>query len=175
MSPAMCEHCHENPANIRIVQQLGDQVSKHFLCEACAEKLGLKGEGINFSLASMLTAFANLDSVAGAEEERANETACSCGLTFSDFRESGRLGCARCYDTFSPQLASLLRKIHGNTEHRGKSPERRQATVSRNREIVQLRDRLRDAVRREDYEAAAALRDRIRVLAPPASAPEAKP
>jgi len=164
MSEKNCEHCHERPSTIRIVQQLGDKVTKHSFCETCAEKLGITGDGMNFSLANLLTAFANLDSVTEAAAEP--ETACACGLTFPEFRESGRLGCAQCYTTFAPRLAQLLRTIHGSTEHRGKCPRRRAAAVSRNRERLRLQADLRDAVRREDYETAARLRDTIRGLAP---------
>ena len=48
-------------------------------------------------------------------------TECSfCGLTFADFRRTGRLGCPHCYETFGDQLPRLLRRIHGGVKHVGK-------------------------------------------------------
>ena len=43
-----------------------------------------------------------------------------CGASFSDFRESGRLGCTECYVTFEGQLRILIRRYHGSTHHHGR-------------------------------------------------------
>src|SRR5207248_1290925 len=43
----------------------------------------------------------------------------ACGSTLKDFRESGRLGCAQCYESFSAHLKDLLRRLHGSSQHVG--------------------------------------------------------
>ncbi len=84
----------------------------------------------------------------------------TCGLTFAEFRETGRLGCPHDYRSFEAELRPLLESVHEGHRHQGKSP-RHAPPARRTVDLVQLRKELRDAVGREDYEAAASLRDRI--------------
>ena len=90
-----------------------------------------------------------------------------CGLKFVEFRNSGRLGCPHDYDHFREELLPLLESIHGDTAHAGKAPKApaRAAQSPRDAgELNSLRKKLTRAVKDEDYEAAARLRDRIREL-----------
>ena len=91
-----------------------------------------------------------------------------CGLKFVEFRNSGRLGCPHDYDHFREELLPLLESIHGDTVYAGKSPKApARATPKPPRdagELTALRKKLTRAVKDEDYEAAARLRDRIREL-----------
>ena len=99
------------------------------------------------------------------EEERVGHVQCPrCGLLYSSFKETGRLGCSECYAAFQFQLRPLLRRIHGDTRHRGKSPARGAGVVTSTRAIQRLHDDLQRAVEREDFEKAASLRDEIRRL-----------
>jgi protein arginine kinase activator len=87
----------------------------------------------------------------------------SCGITFSEFRQTGRLGCHRDYEHFEAQLLPLLRKIHNDAvQHTGRVPSQIGARLERERKVTELRGELEQAVAREDYERAAELRDLIR-------------
>ncbi len=88
-----------------------------------------------------------------------------CGGTLDDFRETGRLGCPHCYETFETHLRTLLRRVHGASRHVGEmylSPSAAAAPALRDLET--LRDQLRRAVDTENFELAAELRDQIRAL-----------
>ena len=93
------------------------------------------------------------------------DTCPRCGATFQDFRETGRLGCPDCYRTFEAPLRDLLRRLHGSTHHLGEryaraaSPQR-----GAGEQAAELREQLRLAVETENFELAAELRDRLRVL-----------
>ena len=88
-----------------------------------------------------------------------------CGIKFVEFRNSGRLGCPHDYEAFREELLPLLENIHGDPpRHQGKTPRRLPQTKQTQSELVQLRKQLLQAVNKEDYEAAARLRDRIRQL-----------
>ena len=91
-----------------------------------------------------------------------------CGVKFVEFRNSGRLGCPHDYDHFREELLPLLESIHGDTAHAGKVPKdparpaaTRPADVG---DLTSLKHKLSRAVKAEDYEAAAKLRDRIREI-----------
>ncbi len=91
-------------------------------------------------------------------------TSCpACGATLDDFRETGRVGCAQCYKTFEVALRELLRRLHGSSRHFGERyrPSESETGVPSARE---LREQLRVAVEAEDFELAAELRDRLRVV-----------
>ncbi len=65
---------------------------------------------------------------------------------------------------FSQQLEPVLRRIHGGTVHAGKIPARQAGPLKVRRELEGLRQELKEAIGKEDYERAAVLRDRIRLL-----------
>ena len=90
-------------------------------------------------------------------------TCAACGQTYRAFKESGKLGCAACYDTFEEQLLPLMRKIQKGDHHVGKCP-RGTAEPSIEEQLADLRRQLQQAVEREEFEQAATLRDEIRRL-----------
>jgi protein arginine kinase activator len=89
----------------------------------------------------------------------------TCGSTLKDFRDSGRLGCADCYGSFDAHLRDLLRRLHGSSQHVG---ERYAvpggAGADPRARLLELKDQLRRAVDAENFELAAELRDRIKVM-----------
>ena len=73
------------------------------------------------------------------------------------------MGCARCYDIFKAALIPLLERVHDATSHRGRFPGRSTTAAEPQVQVLsELRNRLDAAVRAEDYEQAAQLRDEIR-------------
>ena len=85
-----------------------------------------------------------------------------CGMSFQDFRKTGRLGCRNDYEVFRERLDPLILTIHGATEHVGKRPNgMADAPVNRGALLVRLRNDLNDAIMVEDYERASVLRDQI--------------
>ena len=83
----------------------------------------------------------------------------------SDFRATGRWGCARCYTTFEPSMRELLRRVHGNSRHAGETYLPPQPALDERATILgELRERLRRAIESEQFEVAADLRDKIRVM-----------
>jgi protein arginine kinase activator len=89
----------------------------------------------------------------------------TCGLTFSEFRHNGVLGCSDCYTAFQEQLSPLIERAqNGGTHHSGKTPRRAGGSLDRQLQIRQLVKELDDAVAAEQYERAAKLRDRLMSL-----------
>jgi len=119
-----------------------------------------------FEIADLLAGM--VDAMTHTEEERIGHVQCPrCGLLYSSFKETGRLGCSECYAAFQFQLRPLLRRIHGDTRHRGKAPSHGAGSSSGAREIQRLHDELQRAVEREEFEKAAGIRDEIRRLGGP--------
>jgi len=159
-----CERCGSHRAETLLTQVVQNESRSLHLCESCAAEMGVGSPALP-------AAFPLGDFLAQMGEERGGgggetATACSyCGLTFRDFRETGRLGCPHCYTSFEGHLRGLLRRIHGGTQHMGKvylPPDPSQ--TDREKRLEGLRRRLARAVDAEDFERAAHLRDQIRTL-----------
>lgn len=173
----LCQICGKNPASVHFTEIHDNQMSEIHVCERCAEDKGMQApaQKHKFEIADLLAGM--VDTMTQTDEERVGHVQCPrCGLLYSQFKETGRLGCSECYAAFQFQLRPLLRRIHGDTHHRGKTPSHGKATATRTRRIQRLHDDLRRAVEREDFETAASVRDEIRrVEAEPMPTPSAEP
>jgi protein arginine kinase activator len=101
----------------------------------------------------------------GAGERRQPRVCAECGLSFTDFRKKGTLGCPSCYEAFEQLLAPLIERAqNGATHHAGKAPRRAGSSLDRQLCIQRLLKELDSAVAAEQYERAAELRDQINSL-----------
>ena len=161
-----CDQCHEREAVIHLTQIVNEQVTTLHLCERCAAEKGVESPGnvVKTPLGSFLAAMGkNLPEV--APPPRGGDTCPRCGGSLEDFRESGRLGCPECYRAFETPLRDLLRRLHGSTQHLGERYADRVGAPAESRiDTADLREQLRLAVETENFELAAELRDRLRVL-----------
>ncbi len=162
----LCDNCKEREAVINLTQVEHDSKVTLHLCEQCAQQKGVETGGaiLKSPLGGFITAMGK--GATSVLPSPADGLRCSvCGSTLKDFRESGRLGCAQCYTAFDAHLRDLLRRLHGSSQHVGEryAPPGEAAADPRGW-LLDLRDQLRRAVENENFELAAELRDRIRVL-----------
>ena len=160
----LCTICKEKPATVHLTQIVGDKMQKLDLCEDCAKTKGIN-DPTSFGLADLdlvlgLGASQQLEQAAGGVELKCPR----CGFTQADFKKSGRLGCPECYRTFAEGLAGLLKTMHKGTRHIGKAPESLRATRENADRLKTLDIKLKKAVKDENYEQAALLRDEIKQL-----------
>jgi protein arginine kinase activator len=159
----LCDTCGEREAVVHLTQIVDNTITTLHLCERCAAEKGVEtgAQVAKFPLGDFLASLGKSAPAGGAAAEAAASCP-GCGAALADFRQTGRLGCARCYDTFEGHLRDLLRRLHGNTQHEG---ERYGAPSAEPvRRLTELQERLRRAVEAEDFELAAQLRDAIRGL-----------
>lgn len=103
-----------------------------------------------------------LEASSAVEESETDDLVCpNCGITYRQFREHGRFGCAHDYVVFEEQLMPLFQNIHMHSEHTGKRPNKAPLDGHQQLKIVELKRNLADAISMEDYETAARLRDEI--------------
>ena len=157
------ENC-ENEATVHLTEIRDGKKHEMHLCERCAAEKGLPGKA-HFSISDLLAGIASQAQAQAQKSKRGKEVACPvCTTTLSQFQSSGRFGCPDCYTTFRDDVQVLLEKIHDSSQHVGKVPRRISAEVSLQKDVRQLQLELKRAVRREDYEKAAALRDQIKQI-----------
>ncbi|MBW7998190.1 MAG: hypothetical protein FVQ81_16795 [Candidatus Glassbacteria bacterium] len=160
-----CEKCNDSEAKIHFTQVKDGKVVSYNLCPECAEKMGMKGPKLDSQQQSVFTPEAKnevLNELAQEEDGATAEICPFCRGTMDDIKSSGRLGCTQCYFTFEKQVDVLLRRIQGSSFHVGRRTAKPEGQTFNNQMMVrELKKKLSDAVKREDYEKAAEIRDEI--------------
>ena len=159
---SQCDKC-DKPATVHLIEiRDGQKVEKH-LCEAHALEEGVKVQVTNAPINELLKNFVVKHS---GKEPAPTELRCEgCGLTWSEFRRAGLLGCPSCYVAFEAALMPLLQRAHeGAADHIGKVPDSAGVSELRQQRLMQLRRQLDEAVANEEYEKAAQLRDEVQRL-----------
>lgn len=183
----LCEKCGKNEATFYYKENINGMEKAYHLCADCAKKLEESGEIRSFDgnffdsmnkIFSGDNLFGSLFAPIGQRHalgagNREKKTCPLCGSTFEDIVENGKLGCPMCYEVFGDALPATIQRIHGRTKHTGNVPKRFRAALEAKEKLQKLEDELHEAVKNEEYEKAAELRDAIRALKNPAPAVEA--
>lgn len=156
----LCEKCGKNNATTHIRTVVNGVVSEKYLCGYCAANENysdIKGNNLSQMLSSMFGDASNT-----SLNTHIFRCKC-CGSTFSDIARSGKCGCPECYTTFYEQLLPYLKRVHGSTQHIGKSPVKADTSKTQSNDSVkELRELLAQLVQEEKYEQAALIRDKIK-------------
>ncbi len=161
----LCQDCGKKEVTVHLTEVINNQKVVLNLCRDCAEKRGFHNplEGVPFPLAEFLASMLSQTQIPKPDKQ-AQMVCSACRMSFSDFVQSGRLGCGNCYVIFRSQLDDLLRKVHGSTQHRGKFPHMAADVMKPLREERNLQDELKKAIQDEDFEKAAKIRDKLKIL-----------
>lgn len=152
-----CEKCGKNQATIHTKIIMNGVATEKYLCASCWEEEENQMAG-SFSFNDLLKGFMQ-------QPTATQSVSCpACHMDLRTFKQGGLLGCAKCYETFAQLLEPTLKKIHGKALHEGKTPQRASSNAQPENEIDALKEKLADAVAKEDYENAAVIRDRIKEL-----------
>ncbi|WP_284140986.1 MULTISPECIES: UvrB/UvrC motif-containing protein [unclassified Virgibacillus] len=163
-----CQDCHERPATLHFTQVINGNKTEVHVCDVCAKEKGYvtyPEEG--YSLHNLLTGLFNFDNPSmGKQLQQVTDLQCPlCKLTFAQFKQTGKFGCAECYHTFSDRLDPIFRRVHsGNTKHHGKIPKRKGGNLHLKKQLHAYKDELQQLIQQEAFEKAATVRDKIKDL-----------
>jgi protein arginine kinase activator len=159
-----CEICNKNRATIQI-HFVTNNEKKHFaLCESCALVTGImakKGDEKEVSISNLLSGVFE----AALKKSIFKEKRCpDCGKGLSEIVKDQKCGCSTCYSVYHREVRRKIKQSYGHTRHHGKYPEQLLQIKRYIFDIRELKEKLTIALRNEEYEKAAVLRDRIRNL-----------
>lgn len=167
----LCDICSKNDATVHLTEIVDEQMTELHLCEECAREKSVEMEQ-QFGLSDLLAGLTDFGKQ--VEGKELSKMQCSyCKLTYGDFKKIGRLGCSNCYTSFAKYLIPLLKRIHGSATHTGKlsagvttteTVRKPEIEVKEKSELSELKDKLQEAIKLENFEEAAKLRDRIKDL-----------
>ena len=160
----VCDNCHERDAVVNLTTIENNVVRQLHLCEQCAAERGVE--------TSVATPKHPLGEFLQAvqQQTRAGERGCGEVLVLrADDEGLPRDGphglCALLRHVRAEHARAAAARARGSAAHRTSRTMRRRTRCSRRRACSgELRERLRRAIEQEQFEVAAELRDRIRVL-----------
>jgi len=168
----ICQICKKRPASVHMTKIINGIKSELHICEQCAKEndsMGINTEipGFDtpFSFSNIIAGLMDIAGTGALPYITQKQVKCPvCGLTYEEFKNTGRFGCGKCYETFEDKLEPLFKRIHGNMQHTGKVPKRTGGIIRAKRDIEKLKYELKKAIDNEEYEKAAELRDRVKDL-----------
>ncbi|MBR7144940.1 MAG: UvrB/UvrC motif-containing protein [Lentisphaeria bacterium] len=165
----LCEICHKNEATIHIQEIIGGQKKSMHLCSSCAAAKQ-QGEGLGFdpfNLAGLLYKLSG-NTTGGKNSDTGKSGTLVCPICSWDeqrLNASGKVGCENCYKVFAPLLSDVIKNMHSGSSHVGKQPAGKGHELELlHRKLAELQKKLQHSIEVEDYENAAALRDKINEL-----------
>ena len=158
-----CQRCNINFASVKVTHIIGGERFDLLLCPECVAEIGLDDPFSDASGEISRELFNLVRRQLETQEEIPDLTCAECGLKLKNFTDNGLLGCPQCYVNFEEYLKILLRRYHGSNKHQ-KSTLRNKSTHPHYEKILRLEQKLRLALKREDFESAALLRDEIKDL-----------
>jgi protein arginine kinase activator len=161
----LCQSCKQRAATIHLTEISNNQRNETHLCQECAQAQGLTVKTqipLNELLNTLLSTQSQTGEQDSAEGKPAEHACPHCGMTLKRFAKESLLGCPEDYKEFKEELMPLIDKNqNGKSYHSGKTPSHMPDASRKEIELTSLRRQLEQAVRNEDYETAARLRDRI--------------
>ncbi len=172
----LCPRCNKNAATVHVFEiedfvgpgDSRNQIQKHDLCEVCAQGSNL-ATGMPGSLMQAMAGTGLWNLLKGGpikvqvtKKSGAPGLTCpQCGMTAMELQRKGRVGCEHDYELFADYLEELLTRMHGANKHVGRLPGVNEVQASNQEQLSDLRRALELAIRKEDYERAADLRDEL--------------
>lgn len=170
----LCQECNQREATVHFTKIVNSDKKEFHLCEPCAREKGdfmmkgLSGAPGGFSFHNLLSGLLGYEQTnfGNVPNQQPQHNRCgTCGLSYQQFAQVGRFGCADCYKYFNNRLEPLVRRIHGGaTTHTGKVPQRTGGLLKQRKQLDNLRRELQSKIQAEQFEEAAVIRDRIREL-----------
>ncbi len=187
----LCDNCGKREANVNYVENINGRKKELNLCEECSKKLGISHMDFNMPIdfssffGEFMEDFATTEFMTMPLFNEIKTLKCnSCGSTFENIAETGKLGCGNCYEVFQERLDPIIRKIQGANRHIGRvgkvidnkieqkmanqeavfKKENKPKEKAENSQLRKLQEELKQAIKEEKYEEAAKLRDEIKKI-----------
>lgn len=163
----LCDSCGKKDAFLHYTKIANGKIEKYHLCENCSIDVQGFYFDKSFDMNQIFAGF--IDSIQEHykqehEEDELDLKCSNCGLSYLEFKSKGKLGCSNCYKDFKYKLDPLISGLHGHDRHKGKIPKRSSEKIFLKREEDTLKMELETAIKEEEFEKAAVIRDNLKGL-----------
>lgn len=161
----LCDVCKERESVISYTKINENQVEEVHLCEVCAEKRFKMDFATYQDIMSKIEEALKGILKLGPQYHDSEDIACEyCNRTFTEFKNTGVLGCPHCYKAFEKEFDKYLNALNLKDGYKGKISKNADEYLLLNRKLNELKSKLDIAISMEEYEKAAELRDEIKDL-----------
>lgn len=175
----LCEKCKKNEASCFYHENLNGKETSYKLCTECMESMKKSGEikhTADFAtffdedeffapMKSFGSLFGSLFAPSTSHMLNSGSVKCpGCGSSLRDISKSGMAGCPECYTTFRREFKDLVERIHGRRTHTGRAPAKIGEQKEKADRIASLEAERAQAIKSENYERAAEIRDELKKL-----------
>ncbi len=170
----LCSKCKKKNAVVYYKETVNGKTTEYALCADCAAEAEKAKKPSGYDMADDFFGMGSLFQtlLGGTHPQSAGKRCPLCGASFEQIAQSGKVGCAKCYETFAGELAPTVARIHGGAPAQaGRAPRRfgetrlkQQKEAERQKKLDTLKADMKAAVEAEEFEKAASLRDQIRAL-----------
>jgi protein arginine kinase activator len=149
---------------VQMTQIVNDSMQEISLCNACAQKCGIFESDVPH-----LSILKNIGSALISKMQALSfSPVCSCdgcGFSLSNYKETGFVGCPKCYSGMYDFMIKTIENLQKSTKHIGKIPghmDDKSLNTNLNDSRESLEEAMKRAIAEERFEDAAKLRDQLR-------------
>ncbi|MCQ2979343.1 MAG: UvrB/UvrC motif-containing protein [Clostridia bacterium] len=174
----LCEICKRKEATFFIKEQVFGETKTHSLCEDCAKKHKETLMPSNIQIEKLIKSLLDFTEEENevpkkkVTKKQKMKKCNTCGSTFDEVILAGVAGCADCYKTFKSDIDELILRNNKLVTYEGTAPKsiKKKSSTTKNKKLeteITIREykvELNNAIKNEDFEKAAKLRDLIKEL-----------
>ena len=158
-----CDKCKIKEACYHSTLVVNGEVKSTHLCEDCATKEGVFNKTYN----SIFDEFRSLTNFLGFDDFE-DKSCPECRWTLWQFKNSGLLGCNKCYDSFEEEIEDIVRRIQPYGENKLDNiefkVESKKKSLTKEQKLLNLKQDLQKAIKEERYEDAGVINKEIKKL-----------
>lgn len=160
-----CKMCSKNEPKHFFRCLITNNVVDTFICEECFQKIAKGENALGMIGDEIIVEGTDEDQNLSRPIQNVAELKCPCCDTdLSEVGKTGRFGCEKCYEVFSDLIAVADVQIDEKEKKLKETlGDKAQESVESGK-IAALENKMQDAIKIEDYETAAKLRDEISKL-----------
>lgn len=161
----LCSLCGKKESTVEFEGLINGKAVKFYLCDDCMKGIDIESalSRTHFSAEDFLAALSeSMEKPVG--QEQPGDHCPACGMSFEEFSRTNSPGCPQCRRAFSSRLKPLLRKANASNKEAAIRSAAAAVQESRTKELEILQIELKKAVKLEEYEQAAVLRDKIKEM-----------
>lgn len=158
----LCDKCKTKEACYHSTLVVNGEIKSTHLCESCAVK-----EGVFKKRSSIFDEFRTFADFLGFDSY--DDKICpKCNWNLRQFKNSGLLGCDKCYETFEQEIEDIIRRVQPYTENKLDSVEfnveNKKKELTKEQKLINLKSDLQKAIKEERYEDASVINKEIKKL-----------
>ena len=97
----LCQQCNKRSATVHLTKYINGQKTEVHLCQECARQRSDINIFAPFTINDLLSGILDMAAPSTVIGKGKDIKCRTCGMTYSQFKKVGRVGCEDCYKSFN--------------------------------------------------------------------------